>query len=425
MPVELPRASATSRSTISPIRMLMEGPWIAASGVVGWFTWAYIRLRPDATVTSSAHSWSLYGPWAWGRLAYSDVISLYYTFHLANHALPYVHTRIEYPVLTGIFMWLAAWAPGVQGYFLVSTLGLLACALGTLCLLNGIDERMGWAFALCPLLLVYGLLNWDLLAIFLMVAGWAQFRAHRHASAGVLLSLAVWAKFFPIILLFYCVVSLLRDPRDRVHALKMTLWAGGATLLINVPFAVFNFSNLAHFFVFNARRGGHSGILYELRLVSALSIPAVDLLSGALVALVVVLLVPRVLRGGSPVVAAAVAFTFLMLVNKVYSPQYMLWLFVFGVMAEWPVWSLVLMSVAGIVDYADAMMVLHLSHANSPTFSWFFRTVNPWNITLRYGSLALGLFGALTARNRRMTQVAVDPRPRQRRLPDDVVRAVQ
>ncbi len=83
------------------------------------------------------------------------------------------------------------------------------------------------------------------------------------------------------------------------------------------------------------------------------------------------------------------------------------------------------MSVAGIVDYADAMMVLHLSHANSPTFSWFFRTVNPWNITLRYGSIALGLFGALTARNRRMTQVAVDPRPRQRRLPDDVVRAVQ
>ena len=47
------------------------------------------------------------------------------------------------------------------------------------------------------------------------------------------------------------------------------------------------------------------------------------------------------------------------------------------------------------------------------------------NSSIFAGSIALGLFGALTARNRRMTQVAVDPRPRQRRLPDDVVRAVQ
>jgi len=235
-----------------------KGLWIPAAAVTGWFLWAYFHLRPAGSVDSAAHPFAAYGPWSYGHLAYSDVISLYYAFHLGNHALPYVHTRVEYPVLTGIFMWLATWAPGVQGYFLASGLGLLACALGTLYFLHRIDWRFAWSFALCPLLLVYGLLNWDLLAIFFMVAGWAQLRARRYAWAGVLLSLGVWAKFFPIILLFYCVISLLRDPRHRVHARKMVLWSGMAALIVNAPFAVANVGNWDHFFVFNARRGGTS-----------------------------------------------------------------------------------------------------------------------------------------------------------------------
>jgi hypothetical protein len=374
---------------------LPKGLWIPAAAVTGWFLWAYFHLRPAGSVDSAAHPFAAYGPWSYGHLAYSDVISLYYAFHLGNHALPYVHTRVEYPVLTGIFMWLAAWAPGVQGYFLASGLGLLACALGTLYFLHRIDRRFAWSFALCPLLLVYGLLNWDLLAIFFMVAGWAQFRARRYAWAGVLLSLGVWAKFFPIILLFYCVISLLRDPRHRVHARKMVLWSGMAALIVNAPFAVANVGNWDHFFVFNARRGGGGGIIYELHLASALAIPAVDLLSGVLVLLAVALLVPRVLRGASPVAAAAVTFAVLLLVNKVYSPQYMLWLFVFGVIAEWPAWSLVLMSVGGLVDYADAMMTLYLSHTHSPAFSWYFKTIYPWNSALKNATVALGLMQAL------------------------------
>jgi hypothetical protein len=90
-----------------------------------------------------------------------------------------------------------------------------------------------------------------------------------------------------------------------------------------------------------------------------------------------------------------VTFAVLLLVNKVYSPQYMLWLFVSGVIAEWPAWSLVLMSVAGLVDYADAMMTLYLSHTHSPAFSWYFKTIYPWNRALKNATVALGLVQAL------------------------------
>jgi len=175
----------------------------------------------------------------------------------------------------------------------------------------------------------------------------------------------------------------------------MGVWAGVVTLVVNAPFAVGNVGNWDHFFVFNARRGGGGGILYELHLASALSIPGVDVVSGVLVVVAVVVLIPRVLRGGSSMAAAAVAFAVLLLVNKVYSPQYMLWLFVFGNLAEWPVWSLVLMSVAGLVDYADAMTAPYLSHTHSPAFSWFFHVLYPWNTMLRYCSIALALCGGL------------------------------
>lgn len=411
-------------TTTGSLTGLLNKPWTPTLAVAGWFAWAYLHLRASAFVSASLHPSAAYGPWAYRHMAYSDTISLYYSFHLANHALPYLDTRVEYPVLIGLFMWLAAWAPGVQGYFLATSLGLLVCALGTTYFLHRIDPRFARAFACCPLLLVYGLLNWDVLALFLMAAGWERFRAQRYGWAGVLLSLAVWAKFFPIILFFYCVVSLLRDPSDRVHARRMTVWGGVTALLVNVPFAVGNVGNWDHFFVFNARRGGGGGILYELHIASALSIPSADVLSGLLVVIAAIMLVPPVLRGKSPVPAAALVFGALLLVNKVYSPQYMLWLFVFGILAEWPVWSLVLMSVAGFVDYGDAMMALYLSHTHSPAFSWFFRTVYPWNATLRYVSIGLGLVGALAEGRQRPPSKAVWP-PARRSLSDDVVGAAR
>ncbi|MGC8498174.1 MAG: hypothetical protein ACP5OV_01575 [Acidimicrobiales bacterium] len=395
--------------------------WAPAVVVTGWLLWAYLHLRPAARVSSAAHPAAAYGPWSFGHLAYSDVIALYYAFHLGNHALPYVHTAVEYPVLTGMFMWLAAWVPGVQGYFLASSLGLLASALGTVYFLHRINWRLAWSFALSPLLLVYGLLNWDLLAIFFLVAGWAQFRARRYAGAGILLSLGVWAKFFPLIVLFYCVVALLRDPRDRVHARRMVLWSGAVALIVNAPFAVMNVGNWDHFFVFNARRGGGGGILYELHLASTLPISVVDLLSGALVVLAVVLLVPRVLRGGSPMAAAAITFAVLLLVNKVSSPQYILWLFVLGVIAEWPVWSLVLMSVAGLVNYADAMMTLYLSRTHSPAFSWFFHTLYPWNRALKNVTVAVGLGQALVTGRRSARNGDADPDASPIPQPDEIL----
>src|SRR5581483_11924161 len=99
---------------------------------------------------------------------------------------------------------------GVGTFLRLNALGLWACALGCTYVLWSIDRRAAWRFALCPLLLVFSLINWDLFAILLMLLGWRAFVRGRYAAAGAWLALGVFAKLFPVFLLAFCVVELAR-----------------------------------------------------------------------------------------------------------------------------------------------------------------------------------------------------------------------
>ncbi len=364
----------------------------------GWILWAYLRLRPPASVTSTHPPLVRYGSWAYSHLAYSDLLRLYRVHHLADHAFPYVHTVIEYPVLTGLFMWCAAWFPGVGGYFLASSIGLLGCAWGCIVFLHRISPRCARIGALSPLLLVYSLLNWDLLAIFFMLAGWDCFRRRRYGWSGVLLSLGVCTKFFPVMLLLFCVVAAWSDGDDRRAgrgAATMSLSAIATALVVNVPFVIVNFAGWADFLRFNAVRGGGVGLLYQLHLASGWPIGVVDAVSAALVLAAVVVLALWVRRGASPAVAAAASFAVLMLLNKVFSPQYMLWVFVYGLLADWPGWTLAAVTTAGLVDYADAFITLHLMASKADALRWYLQTVFPLNRALRSGAIGCGVVASV------------------------------
>jgi hypothetical protein len=365
--------------------------------VVGWVSWAYLRLRPPTSVILTAPPLKNYGPWAYGHLAYSDLLSLYRIHHLANHALPYVHVAIEYPVLTGFYMWSAAWFPGVQGYFLASCLGLLACALGSFHLLYRLSPRYARIFAFSPLLLVYSLLNWDVLAILLMLGGWLLYRNKSYGWAGVLLSLGVCAKFFPIMALIYCVVALAADRTGdgRRHAVRMAAYAIVTALLLNVPFAIARFGVWSDFFRFNAKRRGGGGIFYALHLDRSWPTNAVDALSVVVVVAVMVILGRRVLQGASPAFASAAAFATLMLVNKVFSPQYMLWVLVYALVAEWPIWTLAVITMAGLIDFANAMTTLHLVSIHNPGFNWYFHWIFPLDRLVVLAAIFCGLVASV------------------------------
>jgi uncharacterized membrane protein len=299
-------------------------------------------------------------------MCYSDIPYLYAGRGFAEGVVPYSDTggryaHLEYPVGTGYFTYAAAivthavngWPdldrraradadtvsslPGVgderKDFFVVTGVLLAPFALLTAWFLAGAHRRRPWdamGYAAAPVLVLTGLINWDLLAV-ACVAGtfWAWARG-RPALAGVMIGLGTAAKLYPLFLLGALLVVCLR--RRQVPDFGRTVvGAAVAWLALNVPVMLLNLDGWKSFWRFNSDRGPDLGSLWLIASqhghpVSAhtLNVASAVLFAGACVLVLVLGLrarhVPRVAQ-----LALLIVLGFL-LVNKVYSPQYVLWL---------------------------------------------------------------------------------------------------
>jgi hypothetical protein len=270
------------------------------------------------------------------RFCYTDIVSLYHQRHLSDHKIPYVEVEIEYPVLTGVFMWVTALpVDSPSAFFLVDVVGLWVAAVVIVILLHDMVGIRVWYFAIAPSLLLFAFLNWDLLAVALATAAlWAHVR-DRQGAAGVLIGLGAAAKLYPALLLVPFVLGIWQR-RDRRGVLFLLAGAAGAWLFANAYFFLAGFDGWAFFYKFSAYRGidrfslwsfgcrildqqagcgtGHE----EVNLVVSLAFVATSLLVWRLK----VLRTPNFERW---TFAFPLLILFL-LTNKVYSPQYSLWL---------------------------------------------------------------------------------------------------
>jgi uncharacterized membrane protein len=300
------------------------------------------------------------GDWADGRqyrqLCYSDIVPLYGTEHLQGGRLPYLNACPadaggqcdEYPVLTMYFMRVAAWTSNglagpcqpattgcYQAFFYSNAFLLLLCALVIAALLHRMAGANALFFALAPSLLIYAFVNWDLLAVALSTAATYAFLRRRDAWAGVLVGLGAAAKLYPALLLIPFVLHRWRERRTGEAGL-LSAWSAVAFALVNLPFVLLAPGPWATFFRFNTRRvvdwdslwfvvcqriEGGQGCAWSPRLVDTVSLV---LFAGVASAL-------YVLRARRDPGFARWTFAFPVLVaflltNKVYSPQYGLWL---------------------------------------------------------------------------------------------------
>src|SRR5438094_5328423 len=113
-----------------------------------------------------------YRLWSFGALAYSDIIALHEDRGAKAHPFPYLHDKVEYPVLMGLGIWWpSVLAPDRVGYFALTFAALALCALGVLWVLASLPQSQPWVWAASPTLLVYTALNWDLFGIMPLAAG--------------------------------------------------------------------------------------------------------------------------------------------------------------------------------------------------------------------------------------------------------------
>ncbi len=286
------------------------------------------------------------GSWSDGRqyryLCYSDVVPLLGTEQLTGNRLPFINGCVkvqgqncdEYPVLTMYFMRAAAWISGPHygSFYYVNAVLLGICALVIASLLYMMAGARALYFAVAPTLLVYGTMNWDLLAVVFATAGLYYLLRDRDVRSGAMLGLGAAAKFYPAMLAVPFIGHRLRERRPDA---AITLgWATAlAWALVNLPFLMAGPSSWVRFFTFNSQRLPDFDSLWYIscRHVggACLSTRTVNVASGVLfVAALILVWVLRARRFpdfprwtvGFPLIAL------FLITNKVYSPQYGLWL---------------------------------------------------------------------------------------------------
>lgn len=347
---------------------LIGGPWGAHAVRPRRRFWIPVRVLLLITVVVCAFGWlqkePCRNPANWGNqhqytaVCYSDVVALYDAEGLSRGQVPYADHPVEYPVLTGAMMEAAAWlakafpvADRTQRFFDITALMLTVCAMVMVWATFRVAGRgRGWdvaMVALAPVLLLHAFTNWDLLAVALTsLAMWAWSR-NRLVAAGALLGLGVAAKLYPLLILLL-VFPLLSLPARRLRPVLVPLAAAAMSwLVVDVPIWYAYPSSFGRFYSGNFHRlADWDSLFYGVQYLAGRSArPFAGLgfsvaVAGLLVilmgaVLIAVLGAPRRPRVGQVCFLVVLAF---LLGNKVWSPQYALWLLPFVVLAR-PRWG--------------------------------------------------------------------------------------
>jgi uncharacterized membrane protein len=342
----------------------------------------------------------------WRRACYNDIQPLYSGRLLNEGAIPYLHYEpppqnghnVEYPALTGALMALVGLpvhALDASGRLapIVHALGFQTVDPGlvffwaTTAVLAVLVLAVTWGLLLCrqarpwdvalwaaaPALVLHSTINWDLLAVALTVGGLVAWSRNRPGWAGALLGLGIAAKLFPIVILGPLVLLCLRagTPRARRAAVRLVASAATAWTVVNLPLILINRDGWAYPYRFSTSRWvdwgtvwftldqltGAFGLQRQLRELVGNS---ADLNKASLVLFGVccagiaglIWLAPRRPRVGAMVFLVVGAF---LLTNKVWSPQFVLWLVPLYVLAR-PRWGWFLLWQAAEATYLFSVM---------------------------------------------------------------------
>jgi uncharacterized membrane protein len=286
------------------------------------------------------------GNWGDGRqytrFCYSDIVPLLDTEQLPSGRLPFLQHCVqtagqcdEYPVLTMYFMRVAAWVGGstTTGFFSANAmlLGICAAVIATLLyMLGGRPLR----FVLAPTLLIYGFMNWDLFAVALATGALLAFARRRDGWAGVLIGLGAAAKFYPAMLAIPLIAERINQ-REPDAAIRIGWATAGTWVAVNLPFLFASPSSWWEFFRFNSTRPADWDSLWYVG-CNHVHLDAIcgrtdriNLLSlGIFVASLIVVWTLKARRepGFARWTLGFPLLVLFLLSNKVYSPQYGLWL---------------------------------------------------------------------------------------------------
>lgn len=324
---------------------------------------------------------------AYYQLCYSDTVPLYTAELLNQGKFPYKSSWLEtdrdgepritydgevavrymeYPVLTGVYQYVSmALAKTYSAvtrtvsvpviaevvmFFNIAAFGLALAWLATVWATAMLAGRRIWDAALVaasPLVIFQIFTNFDALATAFAVGALLAWARRRPVLAGALIGLGVAAKLYPLLLLVPLVVLAVRT--GRLREVGKTAGVAAVTwLVVNLPIMALFPRGWSEFFRLNTRRGDDMDSLYNVvksftgwrgfdtdlgfwQPPTVLNTVTAALFAACCIAIGFIALTsrqrPRVAQLAFLVVAA------FLLTNKVWSPQFSLWLVPLAVLA--------------------------------------------------------------------------------------------
>lgn len=279
------------------------------------------------------------------HMCYSDFSLLFVERGLAEGLFPFVddvapEQVMEYPVLlTVVAGTLAALVPGegsgaerVLIFYDLNHLAVVGCwiAVVVITALSTAASRRQDALlvALAPGIILTISINWDMWAVFLGGLALLLWGRGRSAWAGVLLGLGTAMKLYPLFFLGAILVLCLRA--GRMRSLAVVVLSGGLTwLAVNLPFMLTQYEQWATFYRFSSEREVSFSSLWLAFQWLPLDGAGFSLLSNGLFLLCCLGIAyltwaapqrPRMAQLCFLIVASFI------LLGKVYSPQFVVWL---------------------------------------------------------------------------------------------------
>lgn len=298
---------------------------------------------------------------------YSDIQYLWSARHLGHHLFPYVHGQyrtafgfieirhgeLEYPVVIGVFAWVVGlFAHNGQSFWVANAVGIIPfAAVATWVLYKLVGLRALYVVA-APTLAYYAFINWDVLAVATVVVGvWLWYRRYPYAAA-IVLTIGGFTKVWPAFILVPIVLELLWYRRLKA-ARNLVLTTITTAAVLNVPFMLVNFRGWYAPYAFQSLEQvttGANSIWYWT--FPTLSTASINHLSWALTVLGFIGIAFVSWRRARaehtfPVLQMSASMVlWFVLVAKVWSPQYDLWLLPFFALLLVPArWWLVFVAI--------------------------------------------------------------------------------
>ena len=240
---------------------------------------------------------------------YTDIAALYSERALDLNTFPYLSevNSMEYPPVTGLIAWAISFITPNSShvtFFDLNVLFLILMFFISALILKQLAPKYLYLFLASPAVIASSFINWDLIAVASALLTVYFFEKKKYEESAIALGVSIATKFFPIVML--------------------------------LPIAILYFDGWWRFFKLNIERGADFGsIWYGLSLLN-IDISNLDLIYPLLSITLFIALAFYLLKLDKIPNLAHITFFAVVIFTtfgKVYSPQYVLWLTPFAVIA--------------------------------------------------------------------------------------------